>query len=378
MKNGIRTIFLALVASTVLGANNDCNLAVWARGGGGGFRGAGGSFEGGGYRGGEVGGYHSIEPEGGGVRGEYGRSEAVGLQRGADNFARANENFERPTGFASTPRPSEGQLRSAANTSYNWGSAPARSLSTDAGFGHFAATGAGSHQTTRVAPAALTSYGGNVRAGYRNTYGTAGFFNHRWWGAHPGYWNRYMADNWAWAPGCYNWGGWAGWWGMPANVDPTYYDYGDNIYYQGNDVYYGSQPVEQAETYYDQAQYLADSDPAAYPATAQETQKDWKSLGVYSLVQGTQTNTTSMFQLATNRKGAIKGTYYNALTQETKPVQGAVDKKSMRAAWIIGNDKNVVYDTGVANLLKQQSPVLVHLGRDKTEQWTLVRLQEPN
>jgi hypothetical protein len=83
-----------------------------------------------------------------------------------------------------------------------------------------------------------------------------------------------------------------------------------------------------------------------------------------------------MFQLAVNKKGAIKGTYYNALTNETKPVQGAVDKKTMRAAWIVGDNKDVVYDTGVSNLLKPQSPLLLHIGKDKTEQWTLVRLQE--
>jgi hypothetical protein len=376
MKKGIRTVFFALTASTLLEAFNDCDLS-WARGGGGGFRGGGGGYAGGSYRGGEIGGYHGGEPGGEG-RGEYGRSEAGGIEGGANNFARGGENFARSPGFNNAPRPSDEELRSAANTSYHWGSAPARPLSTDAGFGHFVATGAGAHQTARIAPAALASYGGNVRGSYRNTWGRAGFFNRGWWGAHPGYWNRYMNDNWAWAPGWYNWGGWAGWWGMPADIDPTYYDYGDNIYYQGDDVYYGSQPVEPADTYYDQAQYLADSDPAPYPATVQETKKDWKPLGVYSLVQGTQTNTTTMFQLATNRKGAIKGTYYNALTQETKPVQGAIDKKSMRAAWIIGNNKNVVYDTGIANLLRQESPVLVHLGKDKTEQWTLVRLQDQN
>ena len=49
----------------------------------------------------------------------------------------------------------------------------------------------------------------------------------------------------------------------------------------------------------------------------------------------------------------------------------------MRAAWIIGNNKNVVYDSGLSNLLKKQSSVLVHMGKDKTQQWTLVKLQQP-
>jgi hypothetical protein len=219
-----------------------------------------------------------------------------------------------------------------------------------------------------------------VRSNYENAWGHS-FFNRGYWGDHPGYWNRDMGDGWAWGYGGYGYGGWgglAGWWGVPESTEPTYYDYGDNITYQNDTVYYGTQPAEPATVYYTQAQTLAESSPASFPTSVQQQKKEWKPLGVFSLVQGQQTNTTTMFQLAVNKKGAIKGTYYNALTKETMPVSGAVDKKNMRAAWTVGNNKSVVYDTGVANLMKEQSPLLLHLGKDKTEQWTLVRLQESN
>ena len=91
---------------------------------------------------------------------------------------------------------------------------------------------------------------------------------------------------------------------------------------------------------------------------------------------GHQADSSIMFQLAVDKKGTIRGNYYNALTQETKPVSGAVDKKNMRAAWTVQGSKGVVYDSGLSNLLHAQSPLLVHYGAAHTEQWNLVRVNQ--
>ena len=58
-------------------------------------------------------------------------------------------------------------------------------------------------------------------------------------------------------------------------------------------------------------------------------------------------------------------------------VQGAVDKKSQRVAWTVGDNKSTVGETGLYNLTQDESPALIHLGKDKTQQWTLVRLKQP-
>ena len=68
--------------------------------------------------------------------------------------------------------------------------------------------------------------------------------------------------------------------GWAAGVQPIAYDYGNNVTYQDDQVYYGSQPVATAEQYYQQASTLAQSAPAA-DATAD----DWMPLGVFALVQ---------------------------------------------------------------------------------------------
>ena len=46
-----------------------------------------------------------------------------------------------------------------------------------------------------------------------------------------------------------------------------------------------------------------------------------------------------------------------------------------RARSIEGSEK--VGETGIFNLTKDESPALIHIGKDKTQQWTLVRLQQP-
>jgi hypothetical protein len=308
---------------------------------------------------------------GGGHGGGFGRG---GFDRGDFSHGDFDRNFDH---FGSDLNDMHGYARpdtlehtpaAAEDRTYNWGN---HGLSTDNGLSR-PNTAMTSSEQGRYTPAQMAVNADAVR----HAYDYPGTFNSGWWAAHPNAWHYgAWGNDWAW--GGTGWGTMAGFWGVPETIAPVPYDYGNNITYQNNTVYYGSQPMESAIAYYQQAQTLAQSAPIKAEKTAASA-KNWKPLGVYSLVQGGQSSTDMMFQLAVNKEGAIKGNYYNALTDETKPVTGAVDKKSMRAAWIVGNNKNVVYDTGVSNLLKDQSPILLHLNKDKTQQWTLVRLHQQN
>jgi uncharacterized protein (TIGR03000 family) len=127
------------------------------------------------------------------------------------------------------------------------------------------------------------------------------------------------------------------------------------------------------EQYAQQAVTLAD-----HGQQAQVPKTDtWQSLGVFALVQGDEKTANTIFQLAVNKAGIIRGTYYDGLTDTTKDVFGSVDKKTQRAAWTIGKDNKTVFETGFYNLTKDETPVLVHVGKDKTQQWMLVRMAEP-
>jgi uncharacterized protein (TIGR03000 family) len=247
-------------------------------------------------------------------------------------------------------------------------------LVSDFGFGHVANyagargyIGAG-HFTTPYYGGALAVRGAAIRGGYYNW----GAFGPGWWGANVGAWRPY-GWNVGRAWGVANWAGLSNWFGWTAA--PIAYDYGSNIAYQGDQVYVDDQPGPTADAYYQQAADLAQTAPAAAPP-ADENGDAWMPLGVFSLVQGEQSDTSAVFQLAVNKAGVIRGNYYNVLTSTTLPVRGAVDQTTQRASWIVGDQKTTVYDTGIVNLTKDESPVLIHFGKERTQQWLLVRLKE--
>jgi hypothetical protein len=44
----------------------------------------------------------------------------------------------------------------------------------------------------------------------------------------------------------------------------------------------------------------------------------------------------------------------------------------------VGTDKTTVYDTGLDNLTKSESPILVHTGPKHTQQEMIIRLKRPS
>jgi hypothetical protein len=199
----------------------------------------------------------------------------------------------------------------------------------------------------------------------QNFYGHD-WFNPAWWRTHPGAWTAAGIAASAWAPA--TWYGVADWLGCDSI--PQDYDYGSTVLYEGDNVYMEGQPVGTPAQYYDQATSLA-----ATGASDQGAQDQWMPLGVFGLAQGDQTDPTMIFQLAVNRQGIIKGNCVNTPTQTTLPVQGAVDKKTQKVAWTVGDNKTTVYESGLYNLTEDESSALVHTGKDKTQECLMVRMK---
>ncbi len=99
---------------------------------------------------------------------------------------------------------------------------------------------------------------------------------------------------------------------------------------------------------------------------------------MFALVHKDQSDPQLIVQLAVNKSGALAGNYSDLISGTTVPVHGAVDKKTQRVAWTVGDNKQTVGETGLYNLTKDESPALIHIGKDKTQQWTLVRLKQPD
>jgi hypothetical protein len=142
---------------------------------------------------------------------------------------------------------------------------------------------------------------------------------------------------------------------------------------QDDTVYVNGESAGSAADYAAQATALADTGREAKPAEADE----WQPLGVFGMVHEGEEVAQRIFQLAVNRAGVIRGNYYDAVADNTLPVYGSVDPKTQRAAWSIGDKKDVVFEAGLNNLTQTESGVLVHYGKDRTEQQLLVRLEEP-
>ncbi|MBN1851486.1 MAG: hypothetical protein JW829_02135 [Pirellulales bacterium] len=205
-----------------------------------------------------------------------------------------------------------------------------------------------------------------------------------WWSKyHPNLENWYYHHDW-------HHHGWAYWWTTPTWgalgawfptwgwSEPVYYDYGDggNVVYQDENVYVNGQDVGTATEYAQSAAELATVD--SQQAQATPADEDWLALGTFAVVTSEkETEPSRILQLAVDRQGIISGTMHNNSTNQSYVVQGRVDKETQRVAFTIGDKSDVVMETGLYNLTQAQTPVLVHYGTDRTENYLLVQLDPP-
>jgi hypothetical protein len=227
--------------------------------------------------------------------------------------------------------------------------------------------GAGIAGTRYVAASDLRGQGAYVR----NNFSAYSSFNPGWYTNHPGAW---VAAGWA-AGSVWNactWGDCASYCGYPAETDAVYYNYGDNVTYQDGSVYYDDQPYATEDEYAEQATQIAAAGQDLKPS---EDEK-WQALGVFAMVQGDETTSNDIFQLALNKDGILRGNYYNATTDATTPVSGSLDKETQRVAWAMDGQPDTVYDTGLFNLTQDETTMLVHFGKDRTEQYKLFRVPQ--
>jgi hypothetical protein len=205
-----------------------------------------------------------------------------------------------------------------------------------------------------------------IRRNFNNYY----IFTPGWYRRYPGAWYPpawYYGNAWALA----TWASLTPYLGY-GSAQPVYYNYGDNVVYQDNSVYVNGQDVGTSAQYYQQAQQLA--------STGEDTPggdgEKWMPLGVFAVAPADQTSANMVFQLAVNREGVLRGNYTNTATQQTLPIEGGVDKQTQRVAWILQGNKDTVFETGLYNLTKDEAPLLVHEGKDRTQQELMVRLNQ--
>jgi hypothetical protein len=242
-------------------------------------------------------------------------------------------------------------------------------MSTDFGLSHYSSFGAASvthvnHSTAFWSHSYVTGHAATIRG----NFGYYGAFRPAWYTSHPGCW---VAAGWAagaaWTAA--TWPAVTTWCSIPAA--PINYDYGNTVVIQDNSVTVNGTPAGSAQEFAAQATTIADKGQQADPPPETE----WKPLGVFSLTQGDEQQSNYVFELAVSKEGVIRGNYYDGLMDTTTPVYGSVDPKTQRAAWTIGKKNDRVFEAGISNLTADQCPVLIHIGKDVSQQWMLVRQQ---
>ncbi|MCC9641870.1 hypothetical protein LOC71_06250 [Rhodopirellula sp. JC740] len=197
------------------------------------------------------------------------------------------------------------------------------------------------------------------------------------WSDHPlwGAWAISRPFRWA------AWGGVTGWvdYGW---VEPIYYNYGENIYYQDGMVYSDGEVIATEEQYAQQAEAIIASAPEVDAAATEDAaeESDWMPLGVFAVTPDGQESgpePTLFLQLVLSKQGILSGTLNDETTDTTQAIEGMVDKESQRSAWNVVGKTRPIMETGIVNLTKDTAPVLVHFADGTTQQWLLVRLDDP-
>lgn len=190
------------------------------------------------------------------------------------------------------------------------------------------------------------------------------------WSDHPlwGAWAITRPFRWA------TWSMMTGWVGYGWS-EPVAYSYGDNVYYQDDSVYYGDEAVATAEEYAQQAEQIATSAPEVASDKA-----EWMPLGVFALTPDGQKSgpePTLFLQLAISKEAIIAGTLNNSATNQTQTIEGMADKQTQRCAWTVAGKTRPIMETGIVNLTENTAPALVHFESGETQQWLMVRLEDP-
>jgi hypothetical protein len=101
---------------------------------------------------------------------------------------------------------------------------------------------------------------------------------------------------------------------------------------------------------------------------------EWMPLGQYSLMLGPNDNSTRMLDLAIDRFGHIRGSYYDMVSGVAYNVAGIVDQRSQYAQWSLESNRGLTFYTPLGEMMQPQGLVYVQLPSGERQQWQLVRM----
>jgi len=150
-----------------------------------------------------------------------------------------------------------------------------------------------------------------------------------------------------------------------------YYETDGDVYYSTTEDFSYLIPVDSKELFIAQAARIAN---ARYPTSSQ--QSDWMPLGMFTFASDNDSSHAPgrYISLAISKGGAVSGAYFDVGNNTTLEIQGGIDPESQRIAWkFVGNDWPIM-ESGLYNLTKEESTLLIHTSSRTTETELLIRL----
>lgn len=138
-------------------------------------------------------------------------------------------------------------------------------------------------------------------------------------------------------------------------------------------VVYEQAPVEQDPALQETPQQVTPGVAANVVATDPSTGA-WLELGTYALATTPGVPPTVMLQLAVDHQGAVRGVYYDSLTNTTHNVVGNLDGRTQVVHWTLESNNQLAFQAPVAGLLEPSSSVQVTLPSGP-QQWQLTRVE---
>lgn len=111
---------------------------------------------------------------------------------------------------------------------------------------------------------------------------------------------------------------------------------------------------------------------ARTPAPA-EPEPPGLSLGVFAAVPPIEAPVQALLQLVVSSSGTVSGYEFHFATDSAKPLRGAVDRGSQRAAWQV---ENGVMEAGLVNLTEDVGRALLFRDDGWTQPWILMRVPD--
>ncbi len=194
------------------------------------------------------------------------------------------------------------------------------------------------------------------------------------------FWNRFRSSHRNWVfDNRFHWGVETTWpslvvW-LPWQMSrPIYYYYGSDgmVYYSATEDFAYLTPVSSREQFVAEAARIANTQ-----RPLPRSQSDWLPLGMFALASDDESSAMPKryISLAISKQGAVTGAYFDVANNEMLEIQGGIDPQNQRAAWkFVGRDWPIM-ESGLYNLTKEESTLLIHTSPRRTDTQLIIRLK---